>query len=149
MQNICPKNSQKGFTIIELIIVVLVVGLLSGVLVTVIDIGGQRDHARDGVLRQNLNDTVQVIETYRVTEGSYPDGGASQNPMTGSDSTLLSSYLDTWPTGLVYNEDGSDFSIHVEKATTSGEYFKYSSDWQEMRECGADGINTVDACEAL
>ena len=144
-----PNYSKDGFTIIELIMVVLVVGLLSGALINVIDVGRQRDYASDGVLRQNLSDISGAIETYRVAEGSYPDKGAGQNPRTGSDSGVVNQYLDDWPSGFTYFEDGSDFIIYVESATNAGQYFKYSSDWQAIKECGSTDIGTISGCEAL
>lgn len=133
----------------ELIVVIAVVGALAGALVNTINIRRQQDHANDGVLRQNLSDTAQAIETYYVAERSYPDQGANQNPLTGSDSGVISQYLGIWPEGYVYNENGNDFSIYVEKASTPDNYFKYSSVWQELRECGEIEIDTVDGCGAL
>ena len=145
-KKIVKKN--PGFTLIELVIVISVIGMTAGVLMNVINGQRQREYAQDGVFRSNLDLTVKTIETYYTAERSYPDqGGANQNPTAGADSTTLAFYLEIWPAGLVYNENGADFSIHVRKATNT-DYFKYSSIWKEIREC-ADGtdIGSVTDCD--
>jgi len=153
----CPKNFQnssdcsfhtQGFTIIELIIVVGLVGILSAILVSTINIRRQRDYANDGVRRQNLMDTAQAVETYFTAERSFPDQGAGNNPLTGTDSSIATQYIGIWPDNFFYNEDGSDFSIHVMRGSST-DYYKYSSTWQEIRECGPAGIDTVDTCAAI
>jgi len=151
MKSFCSKmknnHNNLGFTLIELLIVISVIGVLAGVLMTVVNQQRQREHAEDAVSRQNLSQVAQAIVTFRTAEGFYPDQGFSQNPESGSDSTVLRNYLTEWPSGFVYNEDGADFSIHV-RMPSSIDYFKYSSDWHYVREC-ADGTDptSVDDCD--
>lgn len=134
------KNSKEGFTIIELLIVIALISVLAGVLIRVINQQRQREYAEDSVARQHLSQAVEVIETYYTAERSFPDqGGAAQDPTLGADSALVDIYLDVWPAGLVYNENGTDYSIHIRKSTTT-DYYKYNSIWREIREC-ADGTN--------
>jgi len=148
------NNSKKdfnarGFTIVELLIVIALIGILSAALVNIVNVRKQQDYANDGVRRQNLMDLVHAVETYSSAERSYPDEGAGNNPLTGTDSSVASHYIGLWPSGFIYNEDGSDFSIHIQMATSTTDYFKYSSTWQEIKECGPVGIDTVDTCAAL
>jgi len=139
--------SNKGFTIVELILVVALVGILSAILVSTINVGRQRDYANDGVRRQNLMDLVQALETYSASERSYPDEGGVNNPLdvSATDNVLAAFYVEAWPSGYVYNEDGSDFSIHILMGSSTN-YFKYSSVWQEIRDCTPAAINTVGSC---
>ena len=138
------KNT--GFTLIELVIVIAVIGAMSGALINVLNGQRQREYAQDGVLRNSLDLTVKAVETYYTSERSYPDqGGANQNPTLGADSSILAFYLEIWPDGLVYNSDGDDFSLHVRKATDTN-FFKYNSTWKQIREC-ADGTDEGDMAD--
>jgi len=140
------KNS--GFTLMELLVVIATIGVLAGVMTTVINSDRQQEYAEDAVIRQDLSLVVDVIETYYISERSYPDqGGPIQNPEWGSDSSTLYYYLKDWPAGMVYNMDDTYFSIHVQKATST-DYFKYCSDWKEIRECAASpNIDTTTNCD--
>jgi prepilin-type N-terminal cleavage/methylation domain-containing protein len=142
------KTTALGFTLVELLIVIALIGSLAGVLMNILNQQRQRDYAEDSVRRLHLDQTSKAIETYYTSERSYPDqGGASHNPKLGSDSAVVDFYLEIWPVGLVYNENGANFSIHIRKATTT-DYFKYCSVWHEIREC-ADGtdVNNVTDCD--
>ena len=156
-QKNCQNRSQnqKGFTIVELLIVVLLVGILSTILIVTIDAGRQRDYANDGVRRQNLMDMAQALETYYVAERSYPTSGADKSPLTGTDGSVVSQYIanvDEWGTGTgglyIYNVDaGSKFSIHVQMGSSTN-FFKYRSTQKKIEECTSVDINVVDTCTA-
>ncbi|MFH0806246.1 MAG: prepilin-type N-terminal cleavage/methylation domain-containing protein [Candidatus Brennerbacteria bacterium] len=71
------KNNQKGFTLIEMLVVVAIVGLLSSVVV--VGVGGAREKARDA---KRVAD-IRQIQTY--LEAEYDNGYPAQV---------------TWPTSL-------------------------------------------------
>lgn len=63
------NNNQKGFTLIEMLVVVAIVGLLSSVVV--VGVGGAREKARDA---KRIAD-IRQIQTYleaNYANGAYP-----------------------------------------------------------------------------
>ena len=73
------KNNQKGFTLIEMLVVVAIVGLLSSVVV--IGVGGARQKARDTKRIADLRQIQTYLETQYTSSGGYSD-------------------LSTWPANL-------------------------------------------------
>jgi general secretion pathway protein G len=61
---------RSGFTLIELIVVVLILGILAAVALP--KFVGQADTARVNGSLQSLSVLRTAIDTYRVTTGSYP-----------------------------------------------------------------------------
>ena len=99
------RSNHKAFTLVELLIVVTVIGILSGILLNVVDVTKTRGKARDGVRMANMSKLVQGIEAYAISEGNYPTTGGSAD-ITGSfaagnqqvsATSRLSKYLKAWP----------------------------------------------------
>ena len=124
-------NRQKqGFTLIELIVVVSLVGLLSGVAITVINADSKKKLSEDSVKKTNIRTLAEGIESYRTAEGQYPidTTPASMNP-----------YVKTWPSGYNYVTNAvapyTNFYIYIRSSVNASIFFKYSSLWKEIREC--------------
>jgi prepilin-type N-terminal cleavage/methylation domain-containing protein len=68
---------QTGFTIVELLIVIVVIGILAAI--TIVAFNGVQQRARDAQRKQNLNDLAQMISVYNLDNGNYmtTGGGAS------------------------------------------------------------------------
>ena len=69
----CFKSSlllQKGFTLVELLVVISIIGILSGLLFA--NFGGVREKSRDGVRKSDLGHIQSALELYRADQGSYP-----------------------------------------------------------------------------
>lgn len=65
------QTNQKGFTIIELLIVIVVIGILATI--TAIALGGANERARDAVRESNARDIRTAVETYYTLGNSvYP-----------------------------------------------------------------------------
>jgi len=153
MQYTKKIKNENGLTLVELIMVLTLIGILSAILVSIINPQRQRDYAEDGVSRANLTKACAAIEAFYEAENQvYPLEGTANNPLDGSVdpiSDTLSFYLKVWPTGFVYNRDasGSAFSIHVPLAGTTN-YYKCTSTWKNTRECGSTtDLNVIDACD--
>jgi prepilin-type N-terminal cleavage/methylation domain-containing protein len=63
------KNNQKGFTLIEMLVVVAIVGLLSSVVV--VGVGGARQKARDTKRVADMRSTQTWAEANYIS--AYPD----------------------------------------------------------------------------
>jgi len=152
------KNRNNfGFTLIELIIVISLIGVLAGVLMTVVNQERQQEYAGDAVKRQDLKSLIDGFESMYTAERFYPERGAttlSNNPCDSPapNYIITQNYLTCgpWDTAVgaeyVYNSVGSpatDFCVHVQMSTSTN-YFKYCSSWtgtdKVIRECTLLGM---------
>jgi prepilin-type N-terminal cleavage/methylation domain-containing protein len=65
-------ESKKGFTLIELMIVIVLIGILSGVVLNVINVRGIRSKARDAQRAADLKKVQTALELYFADNRSYP-----------------------------------------------------------------------------
>ncbi len=64
------KSKQSGFTIVELLIIVIVIGILTAV--TIIAYNGVQQKATDVSLRSDLTGASKQLKLYQVDNGSFP-----------------------------------------------------------------------------
>ncbi len=94
--DVCPVSSSRGFTIIELMIVVTIVGILATLAVP--SYHAAIIKAKEGALRQDLFSLRDVIDQHRADKGKYPETIQSlisagylrrvpTDPITGATST--------------------------------------------------------------
>lgn len=138
------KSSVSGFTLVELLLVVTLIGILAGVTISVINPKRQQDFASDGVRKSNVEKLVQAIESYCSTEPTCPAVG----DLNDSNSTLRKVYLNQAPPSgptetYTYAVSGTDFILYVSLASDTSRYWKYYSGWGDIRECGSSGIGTI------
>lgn len=65
-----PQLRQKGFTIIELLIVIVIIGLLA--LLVLNNVGGATDDARDVQRKDDVAKMSSQLEIYQAENGNYP-----------------------------------------------------------------------------
>lgn len=70
-------NRKYGFTIVELLIVIVVIGILAAI--TVVAYNGVQGRARDTQRVQNMQSIVKALELYKTTNGIYPAAVATAN----------------------------------------------------------------------
>jgi len=64
------KNTKKGFSLVELLVVITIIAILSVVAYTAV--GGQTIKARDSKRKQDLNTIQSAMELFFVENGTYP-----------------------------------------------------------------------------
>ena len=64
------KNNKKGFTIIELLIVIAIIGLLATI--SIVSLNGARLKGRDAARLGNIKQIQTALEMYYNDQGSYP-----------------------------------------------------------------------------
>lgn len=108
MKNIKRFNQIKlgtlGFTLVELLVVVLVISVLGGIVIGMLNSSGVRGKARDSQRISDLRKIQTALELYFADNRQYPptSGPGNWNRVTGSDpmSSALTNngYLNTVPT---------------------------------------------------
>ena len=82
-------HKQQGFTIVELLIVVVVIAILAAI--TIVAYNGVRDRAISSSLQSDLSSAKSQLEVARVTEGLYP---SDANSLKSSASTTYEYTVD-------------------------------------------------------
>lgn len=63
-------KKQSGFTIVELLIVIVVIGILAAI--TIVSYNGIQDRAHDAVTKSDLSTAKQRFDMYQAENGTYP-----------------------------------------------------------------------------
>ena len=114
MGHIMQTGNRSGFTLIEIMIVMTILGILATLIVPRIDIAIV--HARESVLKQDLFTLRDKIDQYFSDHGSYPPHldslreagyvrGVPKDPFTESSETWVEIYVDS---GVFDVHSGSD-----------------------------------------
>lgn len=64
------KQKQSGFTIVELLIVIVIIGILAGLVITTFV--GIQARARDSERQTDINAIQKQVEAYYADKGAYP-----------------------------------------------------------------------------
>ncbi len=92
-----PPAARRGFTLIEILIVVVILGILAGIVITkYVDV---RANADDAVIREQLRTLRSQIELYKVKRGKEPKLVAKQ-----WDDLLQGNYIYSIPINPLNNQ---------------------------------------------
>lgn len=162
MCNLNKKHDAKcrslGFTLVELLLVVSIISILSGIVISIVNSDRQKKIAQDAIKKATLDKLITGVQSYYVIEGKYPlDESGDGNPLNdsgaGIDDSLVGVYISVWPDNdtdsYEYKTNGSIFQVYIVESINSANYFKYSSDWDTIKECGATNIDTIGTCSAV
>lgn len=90
---------RQGFTIVELLIVIVVIGILAAI--TIVAFTGVQARARDAERASEAQSIYKAIEMYRADNGAYPlHSGGNNNQgytLTAISSLLVPKYLPQLP----------------------------------------------------
>jgi prepilin-type N-terminal cleavage/methylation domain-containing protein len=84
------KKQKKGFTLLEILLVVALIGILASIVLVAINPARQLQSARNTVRLDDITKINQALENYFVTNRSYPTG-------------ITTSYKDICPVGVTTN----------------------------------------------
>lgn len=70
-------SARRGFTIVELLIVIVVIGILAAI--SVVAYTGIQDRARDSQRISDIQTIVKALEIYKTNNGVYPDEVGTTN----------------------------------------------------------------------
>ncbi|MFZ1301443.1 MAG: prepilin-type N-terminal cleavage/methylation domain-containing protein [Candidatus Microsaccharimonas sp.] len=84
------RTHQRGFTIVELLIVIVVIAILAAI--TIVAYSGIQTRARDTLRSDGVSKIVKALELYYTDNGRYPAGSGSTTINTGWSTTADASW---------------------------------------------------------
>jgi general secretion pathway protein G len=111
-------NSARGFSLIELMVVILIIGLLSTI--AVFSLNNSRKSSRDAKRVSDIGVLRSALEQSWITNAAYPAAAAQVNLGTGNALVLTSNGFEATQTGAVYLN-------RVPVGPKTNEYYKYQS----------------------
>ncbi|PJA39288.1 hypothetical protein CO179_05630 [candidate division WWE3 bacterium CG_4_9_14_3_um_filter_39_7] len=160
-----PKRKSHGFTLIELIVVIVIIGLLAGI--GIASFQGSLQNARTAKRLSDLKEINDALKRFYIVHGLYPVSGGGTGPWDGlytnwGDSTpdwipgLVPDYLEFLPRDprnhtdptqqyIYRSNDGSSYKLlsHVPEDCT-GVVAKHPELNDPVRVCWAYGYSTPD-----
>jgi len=151
------KNKSFGFSLVELLVVISIIGVLSAVLYANYSAGSAQ--SRDAERQSDIRNVQSALELYRNEYGRYPAGCNAPETWSGQSGTayacpsgnqyivgLAPEFIPSLPTdpklngansGYVYttNDDGTVYKFMV-RGTVESETVTYD---HEFRSCDGDG----------
>lgn len=146
------RKKQKGFTIVELLIVIVVIAILAAI--SVVAYRGIQNRAHNSAIQSDLRQFAQLIEFYRVDHNDYPEGGQASGNSTRFPGIAFQptkeAYLDTG-TNLYYcrgTVDGRS-AFNLTARSKSRESFVYRSQTSGIEGLGVVGVGSTMACSGF
>ncbi len=116
-------RSKNGFTIVELLIVIVVIGILAAIIV--VSYNGTQNRANDSRRLSDMKSIQQSLETYKTLNGSYPAvTGANQDPTWYETSYITGSFLNPLTSSGTVNKVPVD---PINNSTYFYRYYLYSA----------------------
>lgn len=138
-------SKQKGFTIVELLIVIVVIAILAAI--TIVAYNGIQGRARDSQRVSDLKTIVKALEIYKANNGSYPNPVQTTNASgwevstTGTAATnFLSALVSTNGVSKIPIDPvntGDPASLNPSRGANEYEYFYY------LYAAGSNGCDTT------
>lgn len=127
--------TKKGFTIVELLVVMVVIGIL--VSITIVSYSSVQQRARDSTRDGDITLLKIAVEKYHADNSQYPKACAVDNSAcyVNSLDTLLAPYLKSVPHDPRYAANTADDYVYVRGSSTSVDSYAFKVKYEAKAEC--------------
>lgn len=134
-------NNSKGFTIVELLIVIVIIGILAALVI--IAYNGIQQRGRDADRTSDLRALKTSIELYKADFGYYPSAGTDNvgHPIANLASALIPTYINSIPQDPQYPASGKEYR-YVRGVVASDSYAIYMQGYESKPACKS-GNNVI------
>jgi general secretion pathway protein G len=139
-----PRRT-PGFTIVELLIVVVVIGILAAIVIVAYN--GIQATARDNIRKSDLKNLATAIEAYYATNGNYPMSAGwctqiSHPSYTTAFQTEMAQFLNQLPLDPQYEATYQDYFY---RNIGDQSYYLYAElEGEERADDGVPGCARID-----
>lgn len=102
-------KGQKGFTLVELLIVIIILAVLTGISIPVYGLISAR--ARESAAETEMTNIAKAIEMHMVDLKAYPLDSAYPDILEDNDYMEYVPLSDPWYNAYLYTSDGSSYSL--------------------------------------
>ena len=130
-QTLNEKSESKGFTIVELLVVIVVIGILAAI--TIVSYTGISDKATAASIQSDLTSAKKQLNLYYVDHGSYPASIDGNNCPVGSSPSPDTRYCLKPSSGNSFTylpnstTIATDYSLYVSNSGNSSLYYRISN----------------------
>ena len=122
------ENSEGGFTLIELMVVVMIIAILVGIAIPAFL--GARKRAQDTAVKSNLRNGLSTAQTIFTDNQAYFGVAAGANPITiGATPVQLSNGN---LADVVINSVGSAYCVHLTRAALTFARLRLRLEWNTV-----------------
>ncbi len=113
------RTRQVGFTIVELLIVIVIIGILAAIVIVAYN--GITSQARESAVKSDLANARKKLTLYKVDNGTFP---IDASELTSVKLTTSESAYDMTQNNFYYCalDDGSQFALGARTVSTSKAY---------------------------
>jgi len=141
-------SSPRGFTLVEMIVVIGLMGIIISTALAIINPFAQLQKANDAHRKSDLEQLQHAVELYYQDKGSYPQSSANFQIMNGATTVGWGNTWSPYMTTLPKDPTFSNTYVYYSPASSNGQtYYIYAN--LERGTTDKQACNSGNACQSI